>query len=130
MTRITGVEPKDRLPEVREPTSARKSPSPSRDPRPGEAAADSPELGSTEEERNRHQRFAHEQYSGSEQGKHGAPTGENLPLEEPGRERKDYPEGTTMPWPADEAVEREQRRDEKRPKGKINPAHRDSRRGR
>lgn len=103
---------------------------PSRDPKPGETAAPSPELGTTEEERNRHQRFAHEQYSGSEQGKHGAPTGENLPLEKPKRGARDYPEGTTMPWPVDEAVEREQQRDEARPQGPVNPAHRDTRRRR
>ena len=106
----------------------RKPSVPPRDPKPGETSATSPELGQTEEERNRHQRFAHEQYSGSEQGKHGAPTGENLPLEKPKREAGSYPEGTTMPWPVDAAVEHEQRRDEARPKGPYNPAHRTLRR--
>lgn len=108
---------------------ARKPTLPSRDPKPGETPADSPELGRTEEERNRHQRFAHEQYSGSEQGKHGAPAGRNLPLEKPEGQAEAYPEGTTMPWPVDEAVEHEQRRDEARPKGAYNPSHRTSQRG-
>ena len=103
---------------------------PDRTPRREEATAPSPELGDTEEARNRHQRFAHEQYSGSEQGRHGAPTGESLPLEKPKQGGSAYPEGTTMPWPADEAVEREQRRDEARPRGRVNPAHRDTRRRR
>ncbi len=109
---------------------ARKQPPPTRRPRPGETPAESPELGGTEEERGRHQRFAHEQYSGSGQGRHGAPTGESLPLEKPKQGGSAYPEGTTMPWPADEAVEREQRRDEARPKGRVNPAHRDTSRRR
>lgn len=101
----------------------------SRKPRPGEKAADRPELGETEEERNRHQRFAHEQYSGSQQGKHGAPMGKKLPLARPKGARDDYPEGTKMPWPADEAVEHEQRQDEQRPQGRPNPAYREPRGG-
>lgn len=106
----------------------RKPPRTADPPRREEAAAPAPELGDSEEQRNRHQRFAHEQYSGSEQGRHGAPRGRNLPLEKPRHRGGDYPQGTTMPWPVDEEVAREQRRDEKRPAGRVNPAHRDGRR--
>jgi hypothetical protein len=70
-----------------------------------------PELGGSPEERNRHLRYAHEQYSGSGQGRFGAPVdqgkgGRNLPLQK----QEDYPPGTKMPWPADSAIEAEQKR--------------------
>jgi len=74
-----------------------------------------PELGGSPEERNRHLRYAHEQYSGSGQGRFGAPVdqgkgGRNLPLQKPPRKQEDYPPGTRMPWPADSAIEDEQKR--------------------
>jgi hypothetical protein len=62
------------------------------------------ELGETPEERNRHLRYAHEQYSGSGQGRFGAPNGRSLPLEKPQHKQGDYPPGTKMPWPADKEV--------------------------
>ena len=72
-----------------------------------EAAPEDPkaeELGGSGEERNRHLRYAHEQYSGSGQGRLGAPKGRNLPLDKPRRKQERYPPGTRMPWPADEAI--------------------------
>jgi hypothetical protein len=63
------------------------------------------ELGGSREERNRHLRYAHEQYSGSGQGRFGAPEGRKLPLEKPQRQRRSYPPGTRMPWPSDEIIE-------------------------
>lgn len=74
----------------------------------------SPELGDTREERNRHLRYAHEQYSGSGQGRFGAPKGRNLPLEKPQDKQGDYPPGTKMPWPPDAAVDAEARRSRRR----------------
>lgn len=65
------------------------------------------ELGGVREERNRHLRYAHEQYSGSGQGRFGAPKGRNLPLEKPQGKQADYPPGTRMPWPSDAEVEAE-----------------------
>jgi hypothetical protein len=65
------------------------------------------ELGKSQEERNRHLRYAHEQYSGSGQGRFGAPKGRNLPLQEAQEKQQDYPPGTKMPWPSDETIERE-----------------------
>lgn len=65
------------------------------------------ELGRSQEERSRHLRYAHEQYSGSGQGKFGAPKGRNLPLEKPKQEGGDYPPGTRMPWPSDRDVKAE-----------------------
>lgn len=73
-----------------------------------------PELGGTHEERNRHLRYAHEQYSGSGQGKFGAPKGRNLPLEKPQRKEDEYPPGTKMPWPPDGEVDAEARRPTRR----------------
>jgi len=67
----------------------------------------SPELGATREERSRHLRYAHEQYSASSQGPLGAPKGRNLPLEKPQRNAGAYPPGTKMPWPSDADVEAE-----------------------
>lgn len=115
MARAKGIESEDHLPEVRAP---------------GGIPAESPERAGTEEERGRHQRFAHEPYSGSGQGRHGAPTAESLPLEKSKQGGSACSEDTTMPWPADEAVEHEQRRDGARPRGRVNPAHRDTRRHR
>jgi hypothetical protein len=80
-----------------------------------------PELGGSPEERNRHLRYAHEQYSGSGQGRFGAPVdqgkgGRNLPLQKPAAKQQDYPPGTKMPWPPDSAIEAEQKRTRRRPK--------------
>jgi hypothetical protein len=71
---------------------------------------DNPELGETREQRNRRLRYAHEQYSGSGQGRFGAPKGRNLPLEKPRRQEEDYPPETKMPWPPDDKVAAEARR--------------------
>ena len=73
-----------------------------------------PELGDTREERNRHLRYAHEQYSASGQGRFGAPKGCSLPLEKPQHRQDDYPPGTKMPWPSDKAVAAETRRSKRR----------------
>jgi hypothetical protein len=73
------------------------------------------ELGRSSEERNRHLRYAHEQYSGSGQGPFGAPRGCNLPLEKP-QKAEDYPPGTRMPWPRDETIEAEADRPRRRRK--------------
>ena len=77
------------------------------------------ELGGSAEERSRHLRYAHEQYSGSGQGRFGAPVdqgkgGRNLPL--PPAKQQDYPPGTRMPWPPDGAIAAEQKRTRRRSK--------------
>ena len=74
------------------------------------------ELGGSAEERNRHLRYAHEQYSGSGQGRFGAPQGRKLPLQKPRGKQEDYPPGTKMPWPADEVIEADDKRPRRRPK--------------
>jgi hypothetical protein len=73
-----------------------------------------PELGETGEQRNRRLRYAHEQYSGSSQGRFGAPKGRNLPLEKPQKKKDEYPPGTKMPWPADDEVKGEAHRPARR----------------
>ena len=62
------------------------------------------ELGGSGEERNRHLRYAHEQYSASGQGQFGAPKGRKLPLQKPEHNQKHYPRGTRMPWPRDQTI--------------------------
>ena len=52
------------------------------------------ELGGSAEERNRHLRYAHEQYSASGQGSFGAPKGRKLPLQKPPANKADYPPNT------------------------------------
>lgn len=74
------------------------------------------ELGDSKEERNRHLRYAHEQYSGSGQGRFGAPKGRKLPLEKPQAKEQGYPPGTKMPWPSDETVEAEEKPGRRRAK--------------
>ena len=88
-------------------------------PRPTKKQPEEPktrELGRSSEERNRHLRYAHEQYSGSGQGRFGAPEGRNMPLQKPTEKSEDYPPGTRMPWPPDESIEAEAGRSRRRPK--------------
>ena len=60
------------------------------------------------EERNRHLRYADEQYSGSAQGRVGAPESRDLPLQKPPAEKqRTCPPGTKMPWPPHQAIEAE-----------------------
>jgi len=74
----------------------------------------SPELGATREERTRHMRYAHEQYSASGQGPMAAPKGRNLPLEKPQRNARSYPPGTKMPWPSDADIDAEMKQPRRR----------------
>jgi len=63
------------------------------------------ELGGSHEERNRHLRYAHEQYSASGQAGFGAPKGRPLPLQKPPRNKRQYPRGARLPWPADDVID-------------------------
>ena len=65
------------------------------------------ELGQGDEERDRHLRYAHEQYTASGQGRFGMPDGRPLPSEKPARNRRKYPKGTALPWPEDRTIEAE-----------------------
>lgn len=71
---------------------------PPRDPR-------NEELGGSTEERDRHLRYAHEQYTASGQGHFGAPKGRPLPTQKPPRNESKYPRGTRMPWPHDRTID-------------------------
>jgi hypothetical protein len=57
------------------------------------------ELGASTEERDRHLRYAHEQYTASGQ------KGRAPPMDEPTRNADRYPRGARMPWPDDATVE-------------------------
>jgi hypothetical protein len=63
------------------------------------------ELGESTEERDRHLRYAHEQYTASGQGHFGAPKGNPLPAQKPPKNKGKYPPGARMPWPHDEAID-------------------------
>ena len=63
------------------------------------------ELGGSTEERDRHLRYAHEQYTASGQGRFGAPKGNQLPSQKPPKNKAKYPRGARMPWPHDRAIE-------------------------
>ena len=65
------------------------------------------ELGQGDEERDRHLRYAHEQYSGSQQGRFGAPKGHPLAGGKPAGNEQKYPRGAKTPWPDDRAVEQD-----------------------
>ena len=65
------------------------------------------ELGRSTEERDRHLRYAHEQYTASGQGHFGAPKGRPLPPQKPPSNKDKYPRGARMPWPHDGAIEAE-----------------------
>jgi hypothetical protein len=75
------------------------------------------ELGRSREERDRHLRYAHEQYAASGQGRFGAPKGRKLPLQTPPKNAEHYPPGSRMPWPPDETIESDAERS-RRPKGR------------
>jgi hypothetical protein len=80
---------------------ARKTkPLPLHPPRDGRNA----ELGASTEERDRHLRYAHEQYTASGQGHFGAPKGRPLPAQKPPRNKDKYPRGARMPWPHDGTI--------------------------
>ncbi|MFO1080020.1 MAG: hypothetical protein U1E23_05250 [Reyranellaceae bacterium] len=65
------------------------------------------ELGQGDEERDRHLRYAHEQYSASGQGRFGASKGQPLPSGTPPRNERKYPRGTRTPWPDDRVLEQD-----------------------
>lgn len=65
------------------------------------------ELGREDEQRDRHLRYAHEQYTASGQGRFGAPRGEALPSDRPHENAEKYPRGARMPWPADGRLDSE-----------------------
>jgi hypothetical protein len=77
------------------------------------------ELGQSTEERDRHLRYAHEQYTASSQGHFGAPKGRPLPAQKPTTNTDKYPRGARMPWPHDKAIEQDETPPEppKRPVG-------------
>ena len=56
------------------------------------------ELGGSTEERDRHLRYAHEQYTASGQGHFGAPKGRALPEQKPPTNKDKYPRGARMPF--------------------------------
>lgn len=66
---------------------------------------DNAELGREDEQRDRHLRYAHEQYTASGQGRFGAPQGEALPSDRPQGNEEKYPRGARMPWPDDARLE-------------------------
>ena len=85
-------------------TSASHDPSPRQVTRRGGRKTQAEELGGSSEERDRHLRYAHEQYTGSGQGRFGAP--KRHPCRRRSRARTGtYPRGTRLPWPPDRAIE-------------------------